>query len=209
MSLMTDQPESASTSSVTPAAATTATEKASTPPPEAFGQTGIRQYILPALATISFTLACAAAIMWLRSQNTADIFARRDGAVAWSVRSIYSRIVVTRTDLREADADDVPGVPFSGNGWQYASIEVPDGLPDGWQESYLKILGLEWRPESLVRHPSVTGGWWMRIRWRTITLAVMLPPIAIAITHDLRQRRRQRAALARGFELASEAPVAQ
>src|SRR3954468_14651199 len=121
MSLMTDKPASASPSSAAPAAAT---DKAVAPrtPPEPFGQTGIRQYILPTLATISFTLACAAAIMWVRSQNTADIFARRDGAVAWSVRSIYSRIVVTRTDLRDTDTDDVPGVPFTGNGWQYASI---------------------------------------------------------------------------------------
>jgi hypothetical protein len=198
MTSMTDKPTSAPPAPAAPAAASSATAASPPrPPPEPFGQTGIRQYILPTLATVCFTLACAAAIMWMRSRSTADIFARRDGAVTWSVRSLYSRIVITRTDLSDADADDVPGIPLTGGGWQYASFEFPDNLPDGWQESWRKTLGVEWRPESLVRHPSIAGGWWMRIRWRTVTLLAMAPPIAIAILHDLRQRRRkQRAAAA-------------
>jgi hypothetical protein len=201
MSLTTD------TSAESTATVADADAQTSRPPPEPFGQTGIRQYILPTLATISFTLACAAAIMWVRSRSTADIFARRDGAVAWSVRSIYSRVVVTRLDLADADVDDVPGIPLTGGGWQYASMEVPDSLPDGWQESWRKTLGVEWRDESLYRHPSVTGGWWMRIRWRTITLAVMVPPLVIAIVHDIRQRRRkqQRAAALALANAATEA----
>lgn len=161
------------------------------PAAEPFGQTGIRQYVLPAIAAISFTLACAAAIMWFRSGNTADMFARRDGAVAWSVRSIYGRVLVVRTDLRDPDVDDVPGIPVTNGAWQYVMFEVPDGLPDGWQESWKKALGVEWQSVTLYQHPSVVGGWWMRIRWRTITLLAMAPPITIAVLRDLRQRRRR------------------
>jgi hypothetical protein len=197
------------TATDTPAATPTTSPPAKTPPAEPFGQTGIRQYILPALAAVSFTLACAAAIMWFRSSNTADILARRDGAVTFSVRSIYGRIVVTRADLRDADVDDVPGIPVSSGGWQYGMFEVPDSLPDGWRESWRKSIGVEWQDEALFRHPSVVGGWWLRVRWRTITLLAMAPPITIAIVHDLRQRRRRKRP--EGFAVAtepSEAPEA-
>jgi hypothetical protein len=197
MSLMTDRPTSGTPAIATPAAPPANDVVPARPPPEPFGQTGIRQYILPTLATIFFTLACSAAIMWVRSRSTADIFARRDGAVTWSVRSLYSRIVITRIDLNDPETDDVPGIPLGGGGWQYVSFEFPDGLPDGWEQSWRKTLGVEWRPESLARHPSIVGGWWMRIQWRTVTLVAMTPPIVIAVLHDLRQRRRkQRAAAA-------------
>jgi hypothetical protein len=189
---------------------TTATETPATPAPgpekgppaEPFGQTGIRQYILPALAAVSFTVACAAAIMWFRSGNTADIFARRDGAVTWSVRSIYGRILVTRTDLRDAEVDEVPGIPATSVGWQYATFEVPDSLPDGWRESWLKSLGVEWQDEPLFNHPSVVGGWWLRVRWRTVTLLALAPPVTIALVRELRQRRRR--TRPQGFPVATE-----
>jgi len=124
----------------------------------------------------------------------ADMFSRRDGAVAWAVRSIYGRIVVTRTDLREGDvdADEVFGVPESGTGWNYAMVDVPDEMPDGWRASWKKTLGVEWRHESLLRQPAVIGGWWLRVRWRTITLLAMVPPLLITMLHESRRRRSKR-----------------
>src|SRR5688572_21483255 len=137
-------------------------EEVSVPPEEPFGQRGIGRYIFPTLALISLMIAAASGTMWWRSHFEADTFARNADNSAWIVRSIMGRILIYRVDF-SVDA----AAPFTGTSWQYSNFPLTQPLPDGWQPSWKKTVGVEWQPAPLTTPPGTVGGFWMRIRWRT------------------------------------------
>jgi len=160
------------------------------PPPEPFGQQGVARFIFPTLALVSLMLAAASATMWWRSYFEADTFARNVDNSGWVVRSIVGRVLIYRVDFAE---DAV--IPFTGATWNYSNFQIIRELPDGWQQSWKKELGVEWQFAPLTTPPGTIGGFWMRIRWRTILILSSILPIARMIQH-YRQRSRTRQ---RGF----------
>jgi hypothetical protein len=166
----------------------------SVPPPEPFGQEGIGRYVLPTLSLLSLMIAAASATMWWRSHVEADTFARNVDSSGWVVRSIVGRILIYRVDF----ADD-SAIPFTGTGWNYSTLPIIQPLPDGWQQSWRKELGVEWQYSPLTTPPGTVGGFWMRIRWRTIVILSSILPVVRMIQH-YRQRARNRQ---RGFDVAA------
>jgi hypothetical protein len=148
------------------------------PPPEPFGQQGIGRFILPALAFVSLMIAAASATMWWRSNFEADTFSRNVDSSGWAIRSIMGRVLIYRIDF----ADD-SAIPFTGTSWNYSNFPITQPLPDGWQETWKKALGVEWQFAPLSTPPGTIGGFWMRIRWRTIVILASILPFVRMIQH--------------------------
>jgi hypothetical protein len=106
------------------------------------------------------------------------------------VRSILGRILIYRVDSTVDMA-----TPFSGTSWMYSSFPLTRALPDGWQPSWKKELGVEWAHAPLATPPGTEGGFWLRIRWRTIVILFSILPI-VRVIHPYRA---QRLARQRGF----------
>jgi hypothetical protein len=164
----------------------------SVPPPEPFGQEGIGRYILPTLSLLSLMIAAASATMWWRSHVEADTFARNVDSSGWVVGWLVGGLVFLGVDF----ADD-SAIPFTGTGWNYSTLPIIQPLPDGWQQSWKKELGVEWQNAPLTAPPGTVGGFWMRIRWRTIVILASILPLVRMVQHY-----RQRAVLRqRGFDV--------
>ena len=166
-------------------------DEVSVPPPEPFGQQGIGRFILPVLAMISLMIAAASGTMWWRSYYEADTFSRSDeDGRNYVVRSIMGRVLIYRVDVA-IDAIN----PFAGSSWTYSNFPLTQSLPDGWQQSWKKTVGIEWQYAPLTTPPGTIGGFWMRIRWRTIVIVSSILPIVRLFQH-YRGKRRERQ---RGF----------
>jgi hypothetical protein len=159
--------------------------------PEAFGQLGVRQFLVPALSLVMLFLAGLSAVMWYRSFDTTDMFNRRIGTSTWAVYSIYGRIVVTRQDLAPSAGRT------SDTGWQYGAQPAPYVVDDLWIPSWRKTIGIEWRGQPIGNNPIIVDGWWVRIRWRTVLVLSAIVPVA----RGMREWRRSRARLAPAFEV--------
>ena len=159
--------------------------------PDAFGQLGVRQFAVPALSLVMLFLAGVSGVMWYRSFDTSDVLNRRIGGTTWAVYSVYGRILVLRSDLSPSAGS------VSDTGWQYGSQPVPDFVQDLWTPSWRKTLGVEWRSEPIGNNLVIVGGWWLRIRWRTVLVLSAILPVWRAIV----DWRRSSARRVPGFEV--------
>lgn len=155
---------------------------------EPFGQTGVRQYILPFLATASLVLMFLSLGMWYRSHHVVDRISSEQPGSSWLISSIYGRILVC-CDRRESRMEELEG------NWHYDTSPMPESVRDAWQPSVYKSIGIEWRGEPL-RAPVTARGWWLRVRWPLISVVAAVLPV-IRVVYVMRQRRRLAALRAR------------
>ena len=161
-------------------------------PPEPFGQFGIGRYVLPVLAAVSLVFASVSGTMWYRSYQEADTFERTSGGSAYRIRSIVGRILYYRLDFERENP-----FPMSDTTWEYSTFPLVRQPPDGWQETWRKLIGVEWDDAPLAPQPGVAGGFWLRIRWRTIFILSSILPIIRLIQYY----RRRAITRQRGFEV--------
>ncbi len=146
---------------------------------EPFGQTGVRQYLFPALTVLSLTCMVLSLGMWVRSHYIVDRFSTRTAKSTWYVSSIYGRVLV-------AWGEDSPQ-PAPRGEWQYMQSPIPDVINDKWRPSVWKMIGFEWRGQPYDSTWGDEGGW-LRARWPFIAaLWGVLPVVRV-----VRERRRKR-----------------
>jgi len=162
------------------------------PPPEPFGQFGIGRFVLPVLAGFSLVMASISGTMWYRSYHDADSFERTAGGSAYRIRSIVGRILYYRLDFEQNGP-----FPSGDSTWEYSTFPLIRLPPDGWQASWRKSIGVDWDHSTLAPQQGVSGGFWLRIRWRTIFILTSILPIIRLIQHY----RQRGIARQRGFEV--------
>ncbi len=164
------------------------------PPPqiiqEPFGQAGVLRFVRPMLQIMVTCICVISACLWYRSYNLSDSFSVWPiDQYGWTTNSIYGRIVFNRF-LLSREYPDSPAVPGGTIRTSYTTSLVPETIVDAWQPSWLKTLGIEWRhvsvPLALRGHFS---DFWLRIRWRTITLVSAIWPVMGVLHHHLTLRR--------------------
>jgi hypothetical protein len=152
---------------------------------EPFGQTGVFQFVWPAIASASLLLMGFSLYMWYRSHQTIDLFTSEKPNSSWYVSSIYGRILVT-AELRGEPMEELDG------NWIYSSRPFNrTGTRDGWQDSLWKRIGIEWRRQPLpIRGFSSSGtrGFWLRVRWPFIAALSAILPV-VRVVHVWRKRR--------------------
>ncbi|MDW8261009.1 MAG: hypothetical protein RMJ35_00640 [Phycisphaerales bacterium] len=148
-------------------------------PQEAFGQTGIREY----LGTASVVM-CAAGValclsMWVRSYFTIDMIELFHEDSRTLLHSLNGRFVIAR-----ASSGGSPSAL-----WLYNSRPFyRSSFRDSWQPSIWKTIGIE-----ASRPPSNRQGvyWVLRVRWPTAGAILLIWPMV----HVLRQFRNRPARL--------------
>lgn len=143
-------------------------------PPEAFGQTGIRQYLGSVLALLSAAVMAISLAMWARSQSTADVI---------DVYHPYGRTMLSSTWGRFRIAS-IPSQAEQEWTWYYNSRPFTRRGADPWQPSIWKTLGIEGRVQPNDGSPN-GGGWWLRVRWSTAAVLTGIWPLL----HAVRQAR--------------------
>jgi hypothetical protein len=148
-------------------------------PSEAFGQTGIRQYVGSFLALVCAAAMAVSLAMWARSQKTADVL---------DVYHPYGRTMISSTWGRLRIAS-VPGQAEQEWTWYYNSRPYAARGVDPWQPSIWRTLGIEMRFQQ-VDGSSGSGAWWIRLRWSTAAVLTGIWPLM----HSIRQTRQLQAA---------------
>ena len=153
------------------------------PAHEPFGQLGVGQYVIPALATASLVVMILSLAMWYRSHRIVDSFTSEKAGSSWIANSIYGRIfVVCRYRAERYESLD--------GAWNYDTQPMPQNLRDAWAPSVWKSIGIEFRNEVLppTAASSAAGGWWLRVRWPFIAAMSSVLPI-VRVLYVIRQRR--------------------
>lgn len=152
-------------------------------PPEAFGQTGIRQYLGSFVALASAALMAVSLAMWFRSQGTADVI---------DIYHPYGRTMLSSTWGRLRVAS-IPAQAEQEWTWYYTSRPFTYRGTDPWQPSIWKTLGIEARVQP-VDGTVNGGGWWLRVRWSTAAALTGIWPLLHAVrqTRQSKQARQRR-----------------
>jgi hypothetical protein len=147
---------------------------------EAFGQTGIRQYVGSFLALVCSAALAVSIAMWGRSQKTSDVI---------DVYHPYGRTLVSSTWSRLRIAG-MSGQAEQEWTWFYSSRNFVRRGEDPWEPSVWKTLGFEMRFDT--GNEPRAGDWWIRVKWSTAAAAFAVWPLV----HSVRQTRHARRARA-------------
>jgi hypothetical protein len=146
--------------------------------PEAFGQTGVRQFVGPMISWLCVIGMFCAGGMWYRSTFFADSFEWRGGREELQVASIAGRLKVSGATF--ADRKD-----NAGAGWMYRGRYFKIAR-DAWEPSAWKTIGIEVGFEPERQGP--TGGFWLRAKWYFVAAAFAVYPALRLVLRLARKR---------------------
>lgn len=149
--------------------------------PEAFGQASAGKYIVTVFVIFSMICSGVSLAMWRRSHSVGDVFFRDTAEGRVMVRSIYGRLIISKTHLEE------PRMLGLVNDWNYMRIDVPENIRDGWQPGFWKTVGIQ---QGIDLNPDrgIAQERWLRIRWPTITVITALFPVSSVLRRSRRER---------------------
>ena len=164
------------------------------PPQEPFGQVGVRQYVVPALAILCLSIACLCAIMWLRSLVSLDAVTFPLGSRGVIFRSTGGGIFVTVTDARRRPSVTPGGMQL------YLGRRVRP-LPDYPNNSPLELVSLHYGRVPYDRF-TATGSY-LTMNW-SLPMGLSLVPAAC---YAVLKRRKSRRTAKSSTEDSSEKPA--
>lgn len=149
---------------------------------EPFGQRGIRQFVRPLVIVCSVFGLFLSTFMLLRSQNLHESFYQVAEGRRIELTSAIDQIFITLSPARSGEPQSTV--------WVYNSFPAASAR-DGWADSWLKFVGVEWgdEPDTRFRNQNLTC-WRFRVRWRTLVLIFLLP----LVWEVIRLKRRRRVA---------------
>ena len=152
--------------------------------PEAFGQASAGKYIVSVFVILSMICSGISLAMWKRSHGIGDVFFKDTAEGRVMVRSIYGRLIISKTQLEE------PRMMGLVNDWNYMRIDVSRDIRDGWTPGFWKSIGIQ---QGIDLNPDrgIAQERWLRIRWPTITAMTALFP-AVSVLRRSRRERTER-----------------
>lgn len=156
---------------------------------EPFGQRGVRAHAAAILTALMVIGAACAGALWYRSLDRNDHLVFRNTHGNLHIDSTWGRIRI----YTEPFPVPVTGIRSS---WSMGGSYIDPGkIIDGWDASFWKTIGIEYRNEPLNKDPRAgaglgagqaavsgsaaapSGAWWIRIKWYLVVILLLVFPL--------------------------------